>query len=164
MIEASNEKLNLENGILFYNDMPFTGDLVTYYGNNILKSDIEYADGRKHGLEKHWYESSTRAIARYYKKGLKSGLHQGWWENGKLKFEYYFNNNGEYNGSVKEWDESGLLIMYFNYKDGKEIGNQRLWKSDGSLKANYEVIEGERYGLIGLKKCYAVTVGSDVVE
>ena len=164
MLEASNINLHLENGILYYEETPFSGDLVTYYNDNILKSDIEYVNGRKHGMEKHWYQSSTRAITRYYKKGFKSGLHQGWWENGKPKFEYYFNDNGEYNGSVKEWDASGLLVMHFNYKDGQEIGRQRSWNLDGSTKANYEVKDGERFGLIGLKKCYQVTVGNDEVE
>ena len=31
-----------------------------------------------------------------------------------------------------------------------------LWDLNGNIKANYEVINGERYGLIGLKKCFTV--------
>ena len=54
--------------------------------------------------------------------------------------------------------------MFFNYKKGKESGSQRLWKTDGSIKANYDVVNGERFGLIGLKKCYQVTVGNDTVN
>ena len=48
--------------------------------------------------------------------------------------------------------------MSFHYKNGKEVGSQRLWKADGSIKANYEVVGGERFGLIGLKKCYNMDI------
>jgi antitoxin component YwqK of YwqJK toxin-antitoxin module len=54
--------------------------------------------------------------------------------------------------------------MDFNYKNGKETGSQRLWKPDGSIKANYEVVNGERFGLIGLKKCYTVTVDKNEIK
>ena len=39
-----------------------------------------------------------------------------------------------------------------------------MWKDDGTIKANYEVVNGERFGLIGLKKCYTVTVNEDEVK
>ena len=32
-----------------------------------------------------------------------------------------------------------------------------IWDLDGNIKANYEVINGERYGLIGLKKCFTIS-------
>ena len=40
----------------------------------------------------------------------------------------------------------------FNYINSKETGSQKLWYETGKIKANYEVINGERFGLIGLKK------------
>ena len=51
--------------------------------------------------------------------------------------------------------------MSFNYINGKEAGKQLLLKSNGNIKANYEVVNGERFGLIGLKKCYTVTKIND---
>ena len=164
IVDASHPDIRFENGILLYKGTPYTGDLVTYYNNKSLKSDIEYVKGQKHGAERQWFENSSRAVLRYYNKGLKSGLHQGWWENGNFRFEYFFNDVGEYNGTVKEWDKSGIQIMEFNYQNGQEIGKQRLWNADGSIKANYQVKDGERYGLVGLKKCYQVTTNNEVVD
>ena len=39
-----------------------------------------------------------------------------------------------------------------------------MWKYDGTIQANYEVVNRDRFGLIGLKKCYTVTVNKDEIE
>ena len=164
ILDASHSDLVLVNGILQLNDMPFSGDLNTYYPNGDLESEVEYDAGKKHGYEKRWLTNGALYMERFYTNGFKSGTHKAWWENGSLKFEYHFNDNGEYDGSVKEWYETGQPYMSFNYENGKESGSQRLWKADGRIKANYEVVNDERFGLIGLKKCYTVTVNSDEVK
>ncbi len=164
IIDASNPNIKLNNGVVYYNNIPFSGDLITHYQNKLLKSDIEYISGKKHGFEKHWNIDSDLVVERNYLKGKKAGIHRAWWNNGNLKFEYHFNEKGEYNGSVKEWYETGQLFKAFNYENGKEKGSQKLWYEDGRIKANYEVVNSERFGLIGLKKCYQVTVGSDEIK
>ena len=164
-VEISDDELQLTNGVLNYKGTPFTGSIISYYDAAKLKQETLYKNGRKHGNERQWLVASGNLIEdRYYLKGKKVGIHKGWWKNGNLKFEYHFNDNGAYHGFVKEWDETGQLFRDFNYINGKEEGSQRMWKLDGSIKANYEVVNGERFGLIGLKKCYQVTVGSDEVE
>lgn len=159
-----NPDLELVNGILYFNENPFSGNIVSYFDESNLSSKIQYVDGRKHGYEKHWFADGTLSEERHYLKGYKSGIHKAWWDKNILRFEYHFNNFGAYNGSVKEWYKSGQLFKAFNYKDGLEVGRQRLWKIDGNVKANYDVVNGERFGLIGLKKCYKVTVGDDEVK
>ncbi|GAA4933458.1 hypothetical protein GCM10023314_02400 [Algibacter agarivorans] len=156
--------LKLDNGVLFFNKSPFNGVLVTYYETETFKSKIEYVEGRKHGYEKQWYRSGDKLIERFYKEGFKTGIHKSWWNDGTQKFEYHFNDKGEFHGIVKEWYKNGKMFRDFNYIAGKEIGRQRMWKNDGTIKANYEVVNNERFGLIGLKKCYTVTIDSDEVK
>ena len=163
-LDISNEALLLTNGVLYYKDSPFTGRIVSYNDESRFKSEAKYENGKKHGYEKQWLYNGHLIMNRYYVKGQKAGIHKAWWESGNLKFEYHFNNKGEYNGPVKEWYKSGQIFRDFNYDDGKEVGSQKMWKLDGSIKANYEVVNGERFGLIGLKKCYQVTVGSADVK
>ncbi len=164
ILEASDSNLQLDNGVLLYKGIPFTGNLHTYYVGKNLKSDIEYDAGRKQGYEKHWFENGSKSMERYYIKGIKSGVHKAWWNDTILKFEYHFNEKGEYHGMVREWYETKQLYRDFNYVKGKEVGSQRLWKADGTIKANYEVVRGERFGLIGLKKCYTVTTNSNEIK
>ena len=96
-------------------------------------------------------------MERQYYNGVKVGLHRGWWENKNLKYRYFFSNNGKYNGKVEEGYVNGQKLKEFNYSKGLEKGKQKLWDLDGNIKANYEVINGERYGLIGLKKCFTIS-------
>ncbi len=162
-IDVSNEALKLTNGVLYFNNNSFTGYIVSYFKDSKLKSETQYKNGRKQGYEREWLNNGTLILDRYYNEGKKVGIHKSWWPNENPKFEYHFNDKGVYHGIVKEWYESGQIFRIFNYHSGKETGSQRLWKPDGSIKANYQVVNNERFGLIGLKKCYQVTVGSEDV-
>lgn len=164
IVNASDENLKLDNGVLFYNESPFDGTLVSYYKTEKLKSKIQYINGKKHGAEIQWYINGNKLMERFYHEGFKTGIHKSWWEDGKPKFEYHFNQKGEFHGTVKEWYKNGQPYRYCNYVEGKEHGSQRMWKGDGSIKANYEVVNGERFGLIGLKRCYNVKVNEDAME
>jgi antitoxin component YwqK of YwqJK toxin-antitoxin module len=155
-VEKTDFDLELKNGVLHYKNNPFNGFLVSYYPNRCLKSKVPYAKGRKEGIEKHWFENGLLALERPYSKGLKKGIHRAWWIDGILKFEYHFDDKGAYHGLVREWYASGQLFREFNYENGVEKGNQRLWKLNGNIKANYSVYQGDRFGLIGLKKCETV--------
>ena len=163
-VEVSNPFLSLNNGVLFHEKLPFSGILVSYYSEEQLKSEVHYYNGKKHGQEKKWYANKDLAEVRYYTNGNKSGTHEAWWPNGNKKFDYHFNNKGEYHGNVTEWYRAGQTFKAFNYINGKEVGSQKLWQNDGRIKGNYEVVNGERFGLIGLKKCYTVTTNSDEVN
>lgn len=162
---AANDDVNLEliNGVLNLNKKPFSGNLFSTYSKGNLKSEIQYIEGRKHGYEKHWFSNDSLSVLRHYKNGVKIGIHKAWWQNRKLRFEYYFNDNGLYNGSITEWYLSGQIAKQFNFIDGKEKGSQKLFKPNGTIKANYVVVNGERYGLIGLKKCYTVTIDKNEI-
>ena len=149
-------KTELLNGVLFLNKKPFRGILVSHHENGTKKSETRYKKGKKYGMEKKWYKDGKIKMEREYYNGMKVNVHKGWWENEMLKYRYMFDNNGRYNGKVEEWYVNGQKLREFNYSMGLENGKQKLWDLDGNIKANYEVINGERYGLIGLKKCFTV--------
>jgi len=161
---TSNDNLHLINGVLHLNENLFNGRLVEYYDENKLKLEVFYKNGKKHGHEKKWYTNDTLAEIRFYSNGNKSGIHEAWWPNKNKKFEYHFNEKGEYHGEVLEWYKTGQRFRAFNYINGQEVGSQQLWQLDGRIKGNYEVVNGERFGLIGLKKCYTVTRDNDEVK
>lgn len=102
-----------------------------------------------------WYDNGQLMERRYYENGKKVGVHLGWWPNGNKRFEYHYSMD-MYDGPVKEWYEDGQLYRSFNYKDGQEFGAQQMWKPDGRISANYEVRDGRKYGLTGVKNCISV--------
>ncbi len=163
-LPKNSSDLQLENGVLFYKAEPFEGILFEKYEDRSFKKQISYTNGRKNGIEEWWHKNGQLSQKRYYSKGIKVKKHQGWWEDGRPKFEYHFNEEGAYHGKRKEWYRNGQIVRDFNYFDGKEVGKQRMWTDAGKIRANYEVKDGERYGLIGLKKCYTVTINENELQ
>ena len=161
VIESSNSDLKLINGVLLYKNKTFSGTITQFNEVNKTHNSAKYFNGKKEGEELKKYENGSVAEQRFYTKGSKSGIHKSWWQNGQQKFEYHFNSKGEYNGNVKEWYPNGQVYRDFNYIRGKEAGSQRMWQPNGKIRANYVTKNGERFGLIGLKKCYSVNTKNE---
>lgn len=157
----NNKELQLVNGVLVYNKLPFTGTLKSFDKVNETNNITSYVFGKKEGEERKLYLNDSLAELRFYKAGLKVGVHKAWRKNGQQKFEYPYNNQGTYHGIMKEWYANGQLVKEFNYVDGKESGAQKMWLSNGNIRANYTVVNGERFGLIGLKKCYSLKTNDE---
>ena len=94
-------KTDLRNGVLFLNNKPFKGILLSYHENGIQKSEIRYENGMKNGTEKKWYNNGNIKMDRSYLNGIKTGIHKGWWKNKKLKYRYEFDNKGRYEVMLK---------------------------------------------------------------
>ena len=154
-------QLQLNNGVLYYNDAPFNGTLKSFNKVNQTKNTVNYLNGKKEGEERKLFQNDSLAELRFYKNGLKVGLHKAWRESGQQLFEYPYSNQGVYHGTIKEWYANGQLVREFNYINGKEVGSQKMWLSNGNIRANYTVVNGERFGLIGLKKCYSVKTNNE---
>lgn len=163
VVKSGDENLQLTNGTLLYNNVPFTGVFKHYDALNKTNNETHYAAGYKEGLEVKKYDGGIIAEERFYKKGLKRGIHKGFWEDGSQKFEFGFNEKGSYEGSFREWYRNGQLVKQFNFVNGKENGSQKMWQPNGKIRANYVVKNGERFGLIGLKKCYTVNVTNEKI-
>lgn len=155
-LSINHKDLTMDNGILKFRNKPFTGVIKSFDPVNQTNNESEYVNGKKEGLELKRYKDAVLAEERYYKEGLKVNIHRGYWPDGSLKFEYHFNQKGFYQGSCREWYSNGQLLKDFRYQNGQEDGPQKMWRSDGKIRANYVVRGGERFGLIGLKKCYTV--------
>lgn len=164
VVDKTAAELELKNGVLYYQNSPLDGVLVSTYDDASYKMKLQYVAGRKDGFEKQWHSNGQLSQSRMYSQGIKIGNHLGWWEDGSQKFDYHYNEEGAYHGSRKEWYNNGQLIRDFNYVNGKEIGSQRMWTDIGKIRANYEVKNGERFGLIGLKKCYTVKTDSNELQ
>jgi antitoxin component YwqK of YwqJK toxin-antitoxin module len=135
-INASDPDLTKEKGVVYYNDTPYSGIVLTYDQSANPISEVQLENGIQQG------------VSRFY------------WPNGNLKRVANY-QHGIYHGTVSMFYEDGNTYAVFNYVNGQESGLQQMWKSDGRLKANYEVINGRKYGLTGVKNCVNVLEESD---
>lgn len=154
-IRMSDGTLKVKEGILYYQNQPFSGWQYELYSSGDTAVLVPFNDGKEQGLAKQWYPNGRLREQRFYEKGEKEGEHKGWWENGRQRFEYRF-KKGVHDGNQKEWNQEGILSKELNYKEGREEGLQRLWRSDGKLTANYVAKNGRNYGLTGVKNCKSV--------
>lgn len=157
VIDENDTGLSQERGVLFFEGSPFSGTIEARFSDHHLKSQSHYRYGKLHGVQKKWYANRQLFSERNFQNGIKVGVHVGWWANGNKKYEFEFNDNGEHHGIANEWFENGQVFKQFNYQFGREEGSQKMYKPNGNLRANYVVVNGERFGLIGLKRCDAVS-------
>ena len=157
IVEGNSKDLSFEKNILLYKGKEYSGMLVVRYDTEDIKEERNYKNGLLHGNQIKRYVTGVIYSNRYYSKGVKIGIHKGWWLNGNKKYEFHFNSEGQHHGVSNEWFQDGTPFKLFNYKNGKEEGSQKMFKYNGDIRANYVVVKGDRFGLIGLKKCDAVS-------
>ncbi len=151
-LTIDDKNLTLSKGILSYKGKRYSGTLSSKI-DTLTVNRISYLNGKKHGKEEKFFFNGKLAAVRFYTHGKKSGTHKAWWDNGQLEFVYHFDTKGNKIGIHNEWYSNGQLAKAFNFTDGKQDGTQKMWDYNGKIKANYQVINGERFGLIGSINC-----------
>lgn len=154
---ASSPGLSIKNDTVFLDGKLYSGFLYALHANN--KDSISfsgYSNGLLQGVAKKWFSNKQLMEERYYDKGKKNGHQVSWWENGNKRFEFMAKDDA-YEGELKEWTIDGKLIHLAHFKKGQEEGSQQLWYDNGKIRANYVIINGRRYGLLGTKNCRNVS-------
>lgn len=149
---------NYKGDTIYVKGSKFSGFLYQYHSKTIDTFSIQgYYKGLKEGVSKKWYRNHKLMELRCFSEGKKNGLQVAYWNNGNKRFEYVAKNDA-YKDEMKEWDEKGMLIHLAHYnKNGQEEGAQKLWYSNGKIRANYVIIDGKRFGLLGTKNCVNVS-------
>ncbi|MEI6264615.1 MAG: toxin-antitoxin system YwqK family antitoxin [Sphingobacteriia bacterium] len=157
LVNQSDSSIRNQNGILYQKNQLFTGRIYGLYPSSADTAAIqEFENGLENGEWKKWYPGHQIKEIRFFENGKKIGLYTIYWENGKKQLEYHFVND-EYEGLCREWNEAGNITREMNYVKGHEEGSQKWWYDNGKIKANYVIINGRRFGLLGTKNCVNVS-------
>ena len=114
-------------------------------------------------VSKKYYSNKQLMEYRAFRNEMKNGEQIAYWDNGNKRFEFMAVND-VYEGELKEWDYNGKLFHLAHYKNGQEDGVQKLWYENGKIRANYVIIKGRRFGLLGTKNCKNVSDSIFVVR
>jgi antitoxin component YwqK of YwqJK toxin-antitoxin module len=112
---------------------------------------------------KKFYNNNQLMEYREFRNDMKNGKQITYWDNGNKRLEYWAKND-VCEGELKEWDYNGNLFHLAHYKDGQEEGVQKMWYENGKIRANYVILEGKRFGLLGTKNCKNVSDSVFVVN
>ena len=145
-----------KNNQVLLNEKQYSGFIYQLYENRDTAFVEGYFKGFLSGIQKKWYPNKQLMEERYYLESKKNGKQVAYWENGKKKFEFVAKDD-VYEGQMKEWTFDGKLIHLATYKNGQEEGTQKMWYDNGKIRANYVIIAGKRYGLLGTKNCKNVS-------
>ncbi len=160
----SSKDVSMVNDVAFHHQSLFTGFLFERDGSNQDTILLEqYKDGLLNGVCKKWYPNRQLMESREYKSGRKNGKQISYWENGNKRFEFIARNDA-YEGELKEWSVTGTLFHLAHFVNGQEEGTQKMWYDNGKIRANYVIIKGKRYGLLGTKNCKNVSDSIFVVK
>ena len=159
----SSNKIFIKNDVAFLNNKKYAGFLYELSPNKDTALIEGYIDGLLSGVCKKWYSNKQLMEERHYVGGQKNGKQIAFWQNGNKRFEFFAKNDA-YEGELKEYSENGHLFHLANYVNGQEEGSQKMWYDNGKIRANYVVIKGKRYGLLGTKNCKNVSDSIFVVK
>ena len=142
---------------MYLEEEPLTRTVYSLYpGTKDTASISIYHQGREDGKWRKYYANGQLKEERTYHNGKKTGVYAAWWDNARKQLEYHFDND-EYDGTCREWNYDGRLIKEMHYEKGHEQGSQKMYYDNGKVRANYMIIDGKRYGLLGTKNCVNVT-------
>jgi len=149
------DKLVLNNGLYYYNNLAYSGYIKKLYPDNSVESIAGFLNGMLQGRSVSFYQTGQLRDVRMYKENKSFGKSYGYWEDGKIKFEFYYLDDKRH-GSNKQWYKSGQPYAFMNFKDDKEDGMQQAWRENGKPYINYEAKDGMRYGLQKSNLCYTL--------
>ena len=153
----SEENITIKNDTVFLNNKKYDGFLYQLNPNGKDTLSIEgFQKGLLTGILRKWFPNGQLMEERRFLNGKKHGNQVAYWQNGNKRFEFMAKNEA-YEGELKEWSSSGHLYHVGNYVNGQEEGAQKMWYENGKLRANYVIIQGKRYGLLGTKNCKNVS-------
>ncbi|MDF3820499.1 hypothetical protein P3G55_11335 [Leptospira sp. 96542] len=145
------------NNLLYFEEIPFTGVLVTEDKNLLITHQTEYQKGIPHG--KYTAKHSINGIVleeRSFYYGQKDGLHKSYFPNGKLRLlsEY---KNGQYQNERFEYYEDGTPSLYAKYYESGMVKQTKQWNRKGQIYSNQVYTEeGDVFGKPGSKNCLPI--------
>jgi len=152
-VVKSEVELRPTEGLIYRDDQPFTGRVVSTFANDIIQESIEYVSGRKYGHHKKWFANGELAFDARWQNGLLDGISTSWWSNGNKRSE---TNQvlGKLHGVQLQWYPSGNIFKQRNMNMGVEEGLQRSWRENGKVYNNYEAKNGRIFGLKRASLCF----------
>jgi antitoxin component YwqK of YwqJK toxin-antitoxin module len=144
----------------------FTGTWICWYVNGQKAYEIQYKDGKYHGVFKTFHDNGQKSVEQHYINHMGDGPDTGWYPDAKImytaqykngqqdgKWIHYYQNankqsemsfkNGKFEGSYAGWFENGQMRYLMNYANGVQNGIEAAWNEQGVLQYKRECKTGK---------------------
>ncbi|HKJ91484.1 MAG TPA: hypothetical protein VJ960_10155, partial [Oceanipulchritudo sp.] len=126
-LERIGDRLHLRDS-----GVPFTGMLVSFYEDGMLKARTEVRDGLLHGLSQGWYPDGKLEVREPFRRGVSHGTRVRWHPNGEMASRARI-VEGELHGLFERWYEDGSLFQEIQMVEGRAHGPSRAFFPSGYL-------------------------------
>ena len=111
--------------IIQANEFAQNGPVKTYYPNDTLKSEINYADSVRNGAAKFYYPNGKLEREINYSNGKVDGVVKEYYDNGNVK-SIYMIVDCKRNGAESLFNKDGSYIKDINYDNGKLVPEEPI--------------------------------------
>lgn len=114
-----------------------------YYGQytETPMSEISFANGKKNGQFRQYYDNSKIQEESNYKNDIKDGSSHWYNKNGKLIAEYNY-KNGSFDGIQKTFYDNDTLQTSTMYLNNQLSGDYKEYYRNGKLKVSGKYVAG----------------------
>ena len=110
-----------------------------FYRTGLVREEIPWRSGHRHGVHRTWYKSGLLATEEPYVNGLLHGTCRQWDEAGHLLGKYRMVRG---TGVQRAWHDNGQLQMEVSTVHGQFCGRNRIWLRDGTLLSERFYLRG----------------------
>ena len=118
------------------------GCYTQWYRNGFKKYQIDYYEGKLHGLNTSWYANGSKKEESLYSDGITNGPASKWYENGQKSLEYFL-KDGSYDQNFTSWYPSGEKRSFGQFKEKKRHGEWIVLNKNGTNQIIRKYHEGE---------------------
>jgi antitoxin component YwqK of YwqJK toxin-antitoxin module len=130
---------NYSNGILH-------GETI-YYGSytETPMSETNFANGKKTGQFRQYYDNSKIQEESVYKNDIKNGISRWYNKGGRLIAEYHY-RDGNFEGIQKTFYENDTVQAVSNYSGNQLSGEYKEYYRNGKMKLSGKYVAGLKEG------------------
>lgn len=125
------------------------GNHIFYYENGSIRSETQYLNNLRNGIDKEYFENGQIKFERFYQDGELHGSAKNWDEDGQIKSEtiYYYKPDKYRIRFHRYYNKNGQLLWEHSVIDGRNEGLERAWYDNGQIKSQATYKDGEIDGL-----------------
>lgn len=120
----------------------FTGVMLDYGADGILRSRSAVSNGLLHGLSQGFHTNGQVQVTEYFRAGVSDGPRTKWYPNG-AKLSEATVVDGKLQGTFRRWHENGILAEQLELVGDQPEGQAVSYFPSGYLKARATLQAGK---------------------
>ena len=134
-----------------YQNEAYTGMTYQFHPNKQLYKIQFFYDGKQTLTEHRWYDNGVKSTEIEFANGLRHGQHRLWRPDGQVQYLKNFKHEKKH-GEFWGWHPNGTVSNYHYFENDKQIIH-KTFISDGKPFHNYVFRDEKRVGLDGGQFC-----------